>query len=138
MIEGNLPEAVDRYRAALALLQKLRDPAWELKGRNGLAHALFEAGQYDEAEEHCREAARIEEARGNPKGAGEIWVNLAVVAHAAGKLDVAEMWCRKALGVQDVLGTEHAIELQKLVEILRTQSGRLADVRLSTEPPPLS
>ena len=58
MREGNLDEAAERYRAALALFQQLGEPADESRWHQ-LGRVFQEAQEWDEAERHYREAARI-------------------------------------------------------------------------------
>ncbi len=50
MLEGNLKEATDRYRAALALFQQLGEPATEATVWHQLGMVFEETGEWDEAE----------------------------------------------------------------------------------------
>ena len=135
MQEGDLPEAAERYRTALALFQRLREPAMEAVAWHQLGMVFEKAQQWDEAEQHYREAARIKEERGNLAGAARTWNQLASVNQNAGKPDAAEMWYRKAIEVDRAMGNpkELAPDLNNLANLLRTQPGRLAEARQLAE-----
>ena len=135
MREGNLPEAADRYRSALALFQQLSEPESEAVAWHQLGRVFQEAGQWDEAERHYRESGRIKEAHGNLAGAAQTWNNLAAVSHSAGKPEAAEMWFRKAIqggrASGDILPTSRAIN--NLAGLLQTQPDRLSEARQLAE-----
>lgn len=78
--------------------------AWHQLGR-----AFQEARQWDEAERHYRESARIEEERGNLAGAAQTWNQLASVGVLAGKPDASEMWYRKAIEGGQRVGDEDGL-----------------------------
>ena len=128
---GNLTEAAGRHRAALVLFQQLREPAMEAVAWHQLGMVFGEARQWDEAERHYRESARIKEGRGDLADAAKTWNQLALVNEGAGKPDAAEMWYRKA--IEGFRGGKEAINLStalnNLANLLRTQPGRLAEAR---------
>ena len=98
MREGKLDEALTRHRAALALFQQLREPAMEAVAWHQLGMVFKEAQQWDEAERHYRESARIEEEMTATSPAPRrTWNQLAIVSEAAGKPEAAEGWYRKAI-----------------------------------------
>ncbi|GDY21876.1 hypothetical protein LBMAG56_32230 [Verrucomicrobiota bacterium] len=131
MQEGDLKEAAERHRTALELFQRLREPAMEAVAWHQLGMVFEEARQWDEAERHYRESARIEEERGNLAGAAQTWNQLANVNILAGKPDAAERWYRKAIKTmqQERSGDLGAKALNNLANLLQTQPGRLAEVR---------
>ncbi len=129
--EGDLADAVKRCHEALALFQRLREPASEAGFQHQLGRAFEEARQWEQAEHHYRESARLEEQHGNLAGAAPTWNQLAIVNVSAGKPEAAETWYRKAIdgGRQtgDILPTSKA--LSNLADLLRTQPGRLDEAR---------
>ncbi len=138
MLEGNLAEAAERHRAALTLFQQLREPAVEAGGWHQLGMVFQEARQWDEAERHYREAARIREELGLFGGNDSVcatWNQLATLSMLAGKPGVAEMWYRKAIDGRrktgDLLSTSRA--LHNLASLLLSQPGRLTEARQLAE-----
>jgi tetratricopeptide (TPR) repeat protein len=136
--EGKLDEALARYQAALALFQKLREPAMEATAWHQLGMVFQEARQWDEAERHYREAARLKEESGlitGPVGAANSWNQLAQVFRAAGKSEAAERWYRKAMeafrGTGDLLNVSRT--LYNLAVLLHTQPGRIDEARQLAE-----
>lgn len=138
MQEGNLPEAAERHSAALALFQRLREPAMEAVAWHQLGMVFQKARQWDEAERHYREAARIREENGwlvGNNGAAASWNQLAIVNENAGKPSAAEMWFRKEIEVDRAMGNPNdlAPDLTNLADLLQTQPGRLAEARQLAE-----
>lgn len=135
MREGDLPAAAERYRTALALFQRLREPAIEAVAWHQLGIVFQKARQWGEAERHYRESARIEEERGNLVGAAQTWNQLAIVNENAGKPDAAEMWHRKAIeGFRNDDQAFHlSSALNNLANLLQTQPDRLAEARQLAE-----
>jgi len=135
MLEGNLAEALDRYRGALTLFQQLREPAMEAVAWHQVALVFEEARQWDEAERHYRESARIKEQQGDLAGAAQTWNQLARVAASAGRPEAAEMWYRKAIEggrkEGDMLPVSRA--LGNLAILLLNLPGRLAEARQVAE-----
>lgn len=136
--DGWFAEAVTRYRAALAFFQQLHEPASEAMQRHQLGVAFQLAQQWDDAEPHYREAARIREELGaisGANGAATTWNQLAMVCKNAGRPDAAESWYRKAIAsfrtVQDSLSL--AVALTNLANLLHTRAGRLAEARQLAE-----
>jgi tetratricopeptide (TPR) repeat protein len=138
MLEGNLAEALDRYRAALTLFQQLREPASEAVFWHQLGRVFEEAGQWDEAERHYREAGRIKEEQGmisGPNSAAGTWNQLAFVTANAGRPEAAEMWYRKAIGAFRAAKDEINLSkgLNNLADLLQNLPGRLAEARQLAE-----
>ncbi|MGO9597709.1 MAG: tetratricopeptide repeat protein [Isosphaeraceae bacterium] len=135
MREGKLEEAQARHRAALALFQQLREPAMEAVVWHLLGLVYQKAMQWDEAEWHYREAARIQGERGNITGAAQTWNQLANISKAAGKPKAAEDWCRKAIEARRKIEEpkELALYLNNLANLLQTQPDRLAEARQLAE-----
>ena len=131
MSEGNLAEAQTRYRDALALFQRLREPTSEAVVWHQLGMVFRRAENWDEAERHYRESARLEEANGNLAGAAQTWNSLAIVSLNAGRPEAAETWYRKAIDADRALGNpkEIAPDLSNLANLLRTQPHRLTEAR---------
>jgi len=133
MLEGDLQEAADRYRAALALFQQLGEPESEGKLWHLIGSTYYRAGQWDEAERHYREAARIYQQCGDRVNLAMTWNQLALVSEMAGKPEAAERWYRKEIEVDRRNPNELAPDLNNLASLLRTQPGRLAEARQLAE-----
>jgi len=135
MVEGNLAEALNRHRAALALFQQLREPAMEAVAWDELGRVFQRSEQWDEAERHHRESARIKEEAGDLAGAARSWNSLAIVSKNAGKLEAAEGWYRKAIeggrAQGDLLPVSRA--MSNLADLLQSQPKRLAEARQLAE-----
>jgi tetratricopeptide (TPR) repeat protein len=133
--EGNLVEAVRRYKEALLLFQRLGEPASEAIYQHQLGRVFQEARQWDQAERHYRESAVLEEHCGNLAGAAQTWTQLANVCRLSDRPQAAEHWYRKAieggLATGDTLGI--ATGLSNLADLLREHPGRLAEARQLAE-----
>lgn len=133
--EGDLQAAAKRHRAALTLFQRLREPAMEAVAWHQLGMVFWKTQQWDEADTHFRESARIEEERGNLAGAAQSWNALAVISEGAGKPAAAELWYEKAIAASRAMGNtvELATALSNLGDFLQRQPGRLATARQLAE-----
>ena len=133
--EGWFAEALIRFRAALELDQQLGELAEQAVDWHQLGMLFQEARQWDEAERHYRESARIKEERGDMAAAARTWNQLANVNILAGKPDAAELWYRKA--IEGFRKDEHSFHLStalnNLAALLQTQAGRLAEARQLAE-----
>ena len=85
LTEGKLEEALARQQPARRLFQQLHEPDMEAAAWHQLGRVYHERRQWDEAERHYREAARISEERGRLAAASQTWNQLAVLAQEAGK-----------------------------------------------------
>jgi tetratricopeptide (TPR) repeat protein len=99
MWQGDLTEAEQRHKMALAIFQSLKELKAEAVAWNQLGVLYQQAEAWQQAEQCYRESARIKETQGNLNGAASTWNNLAIVAEIQGKTDVAERWFRKAIAV---------------------------------------
>jgi tetratricopeptide (TPR) repeat protein len=138
MLEGKLDEALTRHRAALQVFQHLREPDMEAIAWHQLGRAFEDARQWDEAERHYREAARLKEDNGligGLNGATTTWNQLAIVSRNAGKPEAAERWYLKALEADRGSGNpkQVGIQLHNLADLLQTQPGRLTEARRLAE-----
>lgn len=136
--EGWFAEALTSFRAALEMDQQINERAEQAVDWHQLGRVFQEAGQWDEAERHFRESARIREENGwlaGKNGAAASWNQLAIVNESAGKPDAAEMWYRKAIeGFRtDDQAFYRASALNNLADLLQTQPGRLAEARQLAE-----
>nr|VFJ42528.1 MAG: Tetratricopeptide repeat-containing protein [Candidatus Kentron sp. DK] len=133
--EGDLAEAVGRYREALKLCQQMGEPAGEAIYQHQLGMAFQEARRWGPAEGHYREAARLRERHGDLAGAAQTWNNLAALNESAGRPEAAERWYRKAIdGMQNPpSGDRGAKCLNNLADLLQSQPGRLAEARALAE-----
>ena len=99
MLEGKLDEALDdvtapRWRCSSNSASR----PWRRSSGINSAWSIEEAQQWDEAERHYREAARIqEETTATSPARLQTWNQLAVVSQDAGKPEAAESWYRKAI-----------------------------------------
>jgi tetratricopeptide (TPR) repeat protein len=134
--QGNLLDAAQRLRQALSFFQQLKnEPDMEALILERLGVVLLKDRQWDEAEKHYREAARIADAQGNLVRAADIWNELARVSHIAGKPQAAEAWLRKALAVERECGHLPGLSrtLISLADVLQRQSKRLPEARQLAE-----
>lgn len=138
MLEGDLAQAAVRYRTVLALFRELGEPAAEATALHQLGMVFEKARQWDEAERHYREAARIREREGvisGPDGAAATWNQLAIVSEGAGRLEVAEAWYRRAIENARATGDKASLaaRLNNLADLLRVLPGRLSEARALAE-----
>jgi len=134
MLQGDLPDAEQRYQAALKLFSDLNEPQSVAIAWHQLGYLYDEAKAWQAAEDAYRQSARIEQDLGNLAGAARTWNNLAIVTEAQGKLDVAESWYRKAIEVQkDGNPKNLANSLNNLADLLQKQANRLAEARQLAE-----
>jgi tetratricopeptide (TPR) repeat protein len=101
---GQLDQAEDWYRKALAIWEELGD-------RPGLAASYHQLGgvaqgreQLDQAEDWYRQTLTIEEELGDQPHLAGTYHALGMVAQDRGQLDQAEDWYRKALAIWEELG----------------------------------
>jgi SagB-type dehydrogenase family enzyme len=69
LAEGNTEEALERCRAALTLLRQIHEPAVEAAAWHQLGAIFHAQQQWQEAERHYLQAARIRERHGHPAAA---------------------------------------------------------------------
>lgn len=134
--EGDHGDAIKRYHAALPLFRGLNEPLTESSLLHQLGVVYQATGAWDEAEQHCREAARIKEALGvisGPHGAIQTWNQLGILNKLAGRPLAAEDWYRKALTASPLGSSYSAFTLNNLASLLQTQPGRLAEARKFAE-----
>ena len=134
MREGKLGEALEGYRAALALFKQLGEPAMEAVAWHQLGRVFQTAGRWEESEPYYREAARLREENGligGRNGAANTWNCLAIVSQQAGKPGAAEHWHRKAIDAARTLGDPLGLSrgLHNLADLLQHQTARLAEAR---------
>jgi tetratricopeptide (TPR) repeat protein len=97
LVQGNLTEAVQGYQEALAIFQRLHEPASEAGAWHQLGIAYQRSQQWQAAEQAYRRSAELKESLGNRLGAAGSWSHLAIVTASMGNLLDAEAWFRKAL-----------------------------------------
>lgn len=131
MLEGKLAEAQSRYRDALAPFQRLREPTMEAVAWHQLGMVFEEARNWDKAERHYRESARLKEANGNLAAAAQTWNQLASISYIVGRSEAADTWYRKSIEggkqTRDTVGLSKS--LSNLSDLLRTQPQRLTEAR---------
>jgi tetratricopeptide (TPR) repeat protein len=132
--EGNSGDALKNYQEALELFQQLREPRIEAIAWHQLGMVFQSTRQWDEAERHYREAARLKEANGligGQNGAATTWNQLAQVCMSSGKPEAAEAWYQKAIEVSRIGDDPSSLSLRlsNLADLLRSQPGRLAEAR---------
>ncbi len=135
LLEGDLVDAVKRYREALELVRRLGEPAAEAVALHQLGIAFARAKQWEQAEHHFRESARLEEQRRNVGGAVTTWNALASLSKEMGKPEAAETWYRKAIEGSRQVGQTRStgFALSNLAKLLRKQPRRLAEARQLAE-----
>lgn len=132
--EGDLPEAMRCFQEALAFFQRLREPAMEAVCQHQLGVAFKNARQWEQAEWHYREAARLKEAHGminGLNGATNTWNELAIVCEISGRPEAAETWYGKVIESGKAAGDSLPVarSLNNLAGLLQHQPGRLAEAR---------
>ena len=129
--EGNLPEALERYQKALKLFQHLNEPDMEGAVQHQIGMVFQEKRQWDQAEHHFRESARLSEKHGDEASAARTFNHLAHISEQTGKLELAETWYRKAIygGRQtgDLVSTYKA--MTNIANLLQAQPDRLTEAR---------
>ncbi|MDM8557467.1 tetratricopeptide repeat protein [Candidatus Parabeggiatoa sp. HSG14] len=135
LVQGNLAEAEQRYKTALAIFQRFHEPSSEAVVWHQLGRVYQEANQLEAAEHAYRQAANIDEAQGNLPGAAQTWNNLAMVTENMGKLADAEAWYRKAIEVDKQFGNakDVAQDLSNLANLLQNQPDRLPEAQQLAE-----
>lgn len=133
--EGNLADAVNLYRDALKLFERLGEPATVATVHHQLGQAFQKTRQWERAEQHYRESARLEEQLGNIARAAQSWGQLATLNALATKPEAAECWYRKAIeGARNTSDTPGVSKmLSNLAAVLHTQPGRLDEARALAE-----
>jgi tetratricopeptide (TPR) repeat protein len=97
--------------------------------------AFHKAQQWEQAEHHYRESARIKEQAGNLAGAAGTWNQLAGVNQFTGKPEAAESWFRKAIDCFRSLGDTASLSkcLKNLADLLQGHPERLDEARQLAE-----
>ncbi|MBW4484117.1 MAG: CHAT domain-containing protein [Tildeniella torsiva UHER 1998/13D] len=126
LVQKDLAEAATRYQAALKTFQGLREPASEAVVWHQLGMVYQEARQWDEAERHYRESARLKEEQGmigGSNGAVTTWNQLANLNQLAGRVEGAIAWYEKAIAggkaAGDSLGV--SVRLSNLANLLQSK-----------------
>ncbi len=123
-MSGDLPAAIEDYRASLALHERVSDAGGRAvaSAESNLAGALMFAGRYDEALTHFQRALMVFESsgRGVSIHAATTLNNLAALTFARGRLDEARTWFQRALTVHRAAAGESAS-----MGALLTNQGRL-------------
>ena len=88
-----------RYRAALDLFQQICEPALEAVTWHQLGLVFHKQRQWNEAERHYQEEARLREAAGDRTGAAKLWRQLALLGEA-GRPEAAERGHSKAIRLE--------------------------------------
>jgi SagB-type dehydrogenase family enzyme len=91
---GNTAEALDRCRDALALLRLIREPEVEAAAWHQLGAVFHELQQWQQAERHYREAARIREQYGHLRAAQQSWNQLSLLDCQRRGTETAEAYGR--------------------------------------------
>jgi tetratricopeptide (TPR) repeat protein len=120
------------------LFQRLGEPASEAVVQHQLGLAFQRARQWEQAEQHYRESARLKEQHGmfgGQNGVETTWNQLAIVNTSAGKPEAAETWYRKAIDGFRSIGDPSSPSkcLNNLANLLQTQPGRLDEARQLAE-----
>ncbi|MBC1240255.1 CHAT domain-containing protein [Nostoc sp. 2RC] len=135
MLQGNLPEAEQRYREVLTTFQQLNEPAQQAIVWHQLGRVYEEGKQWDAAEDAYRTSAQITESLGNLEYAASTWFQLGKLNYFVGKLGEAEAWFRKALNQFQKLENQATASqiLSNLAFILQKQPHRLSEARQLAE-----
>ncbi|MBE8986588.1 CHAT domain-containing protein [Nostoc sp. LEGE 12450] len=135
MLQGNLPEAEQRYREVLTNFQQLNEPASEATVWHQLGVVYEKGKHWDAAENAYRTSAQIKESLGNLAGAAGTWNQLGLLNKLVGKLGEAEAWFRKALKQFQKLEdpANASLVLSNLASILQKQPHRLSEARQLAE-----
>ena len=100
---GQLTQAAETYRRALAYLQGLPENDWTRNGVAGMYHQLGmtaqHRGQLDEADDWYRKALTIFGDLSDRPRLAAVYHQLGITAQHRGQLDEADDWYRKALTI---------------------------------------
>ena len=131
IVSVNTPRSEQSHAAKHGLGGHWAEPRSEAMAWHSLGRLLERARQWEEAERHYREAARIHEERNDLAAAARTWHQLGVVNANVAKPDASELWYRKAIerfrSVADQISAAEC--LSNLADLLRNQPGRLAEAR---------
>ncbi|MGI2908789.1 CHAT domain-containing protein [Tolypothrix sp. VBCCA 56010] len=135
MLQGNLPEAEQRYREVLTTFQQLNEPAKQATAWHQLGMVYEKGKQWDAAEDASRTSAQIKESLGNLADAASTWGLLGKLNALAGKLGEAEAWWCKALEQYQKLEDRANVSLvlSNLANLLQNQPHRLSEARQLAE-----
>ena len=104
LTEGKLEEALARLEPARELFQRLHEPDMEAATWHQLGKVYHARRQWDEAERHYREAARISEERGRLIAASQTWNDLAdLLQDEPGRLVEARQLAEQAVALSQRL-----------------------------------
>ncbi len=105
---GQLDQAAQTYRQALAYLRNQPEIEWTRRNISVICHQLgitaHMRGRLDEAEDWCRKSLTIKEEFRDHRGMLASYHLLGMTAHGRGRLDEADGWYRKALAIEEELG----------------------------------
>ncbi|MCC5661657.1 tetratricopeptide repeat protein [Nostoc sp. XA010] len=135
MLQGNLPEAEQRFLEALTTFHQLNEPASEATVWYQLGMVYGEGKQWDAAEDAYRISAQINESLGDLAGAASTWFQLGTLNFSVGNLGEAEAWFRKALEQDQQLENQAnaSLVLNNLALTLQEQPHRLSEARQLVE-----
>jgi len=103
LTEGNLEEALTRHLEARRLFRRLHEAEMEAAACHQLGRVYQKQHQWDDAERHYREAARISEDRGRLDQAAQTWNDLAdLLQDRPGRLAEARQLAEKARNYREV------------------------------------
>ncbi len=137
-VQGELTEAAERYKEAIALGKGLNEPDTEATLWYHLGCIRQEIKPWEAAEEAYRNAGQLFEKLGSEDGnikAGASWDRLAQVCTVIGRVVEAEQWFRKALeALQDTEDRPGIARiLSNLADLLTDDSARLDEARRLAE-----
>jgi tetratricopeptide (TPR) repeat protein len=138
LMQGELAEAADRYKEAIALFHSLNEPVHEAIYTHQLGVVYQQAKHWEAAEQAYRQSARLKEEQGllgGMNGAGDSWCQLAQLCAYTGRVAEAGQWFRKALAAfQDGKDWPHvAAVLNNLAGLLVKDPARLDEARRLAE-----
>jgi tetratricopeptide (TPR) repeat protein len=131
MLQGDLFTAMQKYQSVVKIFSQLQEPAAEALAWNqiGLIHEKFQ--RWGEADLAYREAARINEKRGDTSGTFNCYGQLANLSVKMNRLTEAEGWYRKMLKISRVVGNQlsESKALVSLAYLLSDQPNHLSEAQ---------
>jgi tetratricopeptide (TPR) repeat protein len=101
---GDYDQAQERFRKALAILERLGDRAGMATSYHQLGVIAQRRGDYDQALDWYRQALTIDEELGDRAGMATSYHQLGMIAERRGDYDQALDWYRQSLAISEELG----------------------------------
>jgi tetratricopeptide (TPR) repeat protein len=131
VLQGNLFTAMQKYQFVLKIFSQLQEPAAVADSLRKLGMMYEEFQQWGQADQAYREAARINEKRGDTNGTFNCYGQLANLSVKMNRLTDAEGWYRKILSISRVVSDRvgESKALVSLAYLLSDQPNHLSEAQ---------